>query len=85
MNGVALEAGDREHNRRRDVNGYIHLRRRTCGGFLVFLLVEFALNIPDEVMDDPSLEALTQLGVDMIMIVNVRFPVSFPEPPLTER
>lgn len=72
MQGVVLEAEDRDLKRRRNVSDYVDLRRRTCGGHLVFLLIEFTLNLPDSIAEDDRITSLTVQGVDMIMIVNVR-------------
>jgi hypothetical protein len=71
MCAISVEADDRNTNCRRKVDDYMALRRYTSGAFLVFNLVEFPIDLPEDVLMHPQVALLTKLGGDMMIIVNV--------------
>ncbi|PPQ95114.1 hypothetical protein CVT25_011657 [Psilocybe cyanescens] len=70
LRAVALEAEDRAANRVREFDEYFVLRRDTCGARPTLALIEFGLDLPEEVTAHPVIESLTQDAVDLIILVN---------------
>ncbi|CAA7262204.1 unnamed protein product [Cyclocybe aegerita] len=70
LRAVTQEAEDRANKRVRKVDDYLRLRRDTCGARPTLALIEFGLNLPNEVVRHPSLVALTEAAVDLIILVN---------------
>lgn len=68
---VAQEAEDRSKNHLRNVEEYLALRRHTCAASVVFSLIEFGLDLPIYVLEDPIISSLTRTAVDLILVVNV--------------
>jgi hypothetical protein len=71
VSAVVQEIDDRSCQRRRTVDEYLTLRKRTSGGYLVFDLMEFYLGLPDHVMKHPQIASLTEQAVELIIAVNV--------------
>ncbi|KDR68480.1 hypothetical protein GALMADRAFT_78470 [Galerina marginata CBS 339.88] len=70
MTAVIAEANDRTNSQYRNFEEYLVLRRNTSGTILSFVVVEFGLDIPDEVYNHPRVQALLQNGADLIIFVN---------------
>uniref|UniRef100_A0A8H7XMK6 Terpene synthase n=1 Tax=Psilocybe cubensis TaxID=181762 RepID=A0A8H7XMK6_PSICU len=70
LRAVSLEAEDRAMHRVRSFDDYFILRRDTCGARPTLALIEFGLDLPEEVTSDPVIQALTQDAVDLIILVN---------------
>ncbi|KAG6876332.1 hypothetical protein C0993_003968, partial [Termitomyces sp. T159_Od127] len=68
--GVVLQAQDRAQNYIRNVDEYFLIRRDTIGARPAFVVLEFGLNLPDEVFEDPIIQALTNACIDLIILSN---------------
>ena len=68
---VIDEASDRANGRVRDVEEYLKLTRLTAGGYPSFLAAEAGLNIPDEVMAHPALQAILSIAAESLVLTNV--------------
>ena len=68
---VVQQAGDRDSCRIRDVDSYFENRRENIGAKPSFALLELDMNLPDEVMTHPTIEKLTELAIDMLILGNV--------------
>lgn len=77
VTSVIQEANDRANGRLRTVENYLVIRRDTCGAKPTFALIEFGLDIPEEVLFHPSVSKLTRGATDLIAVINVRFPFLF--------
>lgn len=51
---------------------YLTLRRDACGGKSTLALIEFGLDLPEEVMQHATVQSLTRVAVELIIVVNVR-------------
>jgi Delta6-protoilludene synthase len=69
---VATEVHNRALEKKLDIDNYILERRHTSGGYLVLMLVEFAAQLPEDVILHPQVASLAEQGADMIILVNVR-------------
>ncbi|KAK1834411.1 terpenoid synthase [Podospora conica] len=67
---VVQQSRDRGHHRVRDIQSYFILRRDTIGTLPSFALIELHMNIPDHVMNHPSVQRMTDLCTDMVSIGN---------------
>ncbi|KAF9067678.1 terpenoid synthase [Rhodocollybia butyracea] len=70
VNSVIQEAVDRADNHIRDVSSYFQVRRGTVGATPSFALLEFTMDIPDEVMEHPVIREFIMGCVDMLIIGN---------------
>jgi hypothetical protein len=68
---VIDEASDRANGRVRGVEDYLKLTRLTAGGYPSFLAAEAGLNIPDEVMAHPALQAILSFAAESLVLTNV--------------
>ena len=68
---VIDEASDRANGRVQGVEDYLELTRLTAGGYPSFLAAEAGLNIPDEVMAHPALQAILSSVAESIVLTNV--------------
>lgn len=70
---VNLQAQDRDANQIPDLESFIDIRRDTSGCKSTFDLVEYAydLDIPQEVLEHPVIEALKQGSNDLVAWSNV--------------
>jgi hypothetical protein len=75
VNSVLQQAIDRADNYIRDVNSYFQVRRDTIGAKPSFTLLEFTMDIPDEVMQHPVIHELSIGCIDMLIIQNVSFEI----------
>ncbi|KAG6876666.1 hypothetical protein C0993_001380 [Termitomyces sp. T159_Od127] len=67
---VVQQAQDRAQNYIRNIDDYLLLRRDTIGAKPSFVLLEFKLNLPDEVFEDLVIQRLVNICVDMIILSN---------------
>lgn len=67
---VVQQAADRDDSRIRSVDHYFELRRDTIGAKPSFAILEVKMDIPDEVMNHPSIVKLTSACIDMLIIGN---------------
>jgi alpha-muurolene/germacrene-A/gamma-muurolene synthase len=72
---VNLQAQDRDANQIPDLESFIDIRRDTSGCKSTFDLIEYAydLDIPQEVLEHPVIEALKQGSNDLVAWSNVSF------------
>lgn len=70
---VNLQAQDRDANQIPDLESFIDIRRDTSGCKSTFDLIEYAydLDVPQEVLEHPVLEALKQGSNDLVAWSNV--------------
>ncbi|KAG6895365.1 hypothetical protein C0992_001627, partial [Termitomyces sp. T32_za158] len=69
---VAGQAQDRAQNYIRNIDEYFLIRRDTLGAGPAFAVLEFGLNLPDEVFEDPVIRTLTNVCIDLIILGNVQ-------------
>ncbi|KAG5727558.1 Pentalenene synthase [Termitomyces sp. T112] len=67
---VVDQAHDRDKNYIKNVDEYFLVRRNTIGAMPAFAVLEFSLNLPDEVFEDPVIQKLTNICVDLIILSN---------------
>ncbi|KAI0060237.1 terpenoid synthase [Artomyces pyxidatus] len=70
---VVVEATDRDISRVRNIEEYLRLRRYTVAVELCFVPVEFAMDLPDEVILHPTVVKLSKLVIDVIIFDNDLF------------
>ncbi|THU78335.1 terpenoid synthase [Dendrothele bispora CBS 962.96] len=70
VDSVVQQAVDRANDHIRDIEGYFRVRRDTIGAKPSFTLLEFTMDIPDEVMNHPVVQDLTIWCIDMLIIGN---------------
>lgn len=74
MQSVVQQAADRAENHVRDVDTYFENRRENVAVRPGFALLEFDMELPDEVLEHPVIVDLTTHCIDMITADNVRVP-----------
>ncbi|KAK7694474.1 Delta(6)-protoilludene synthase [Cerrena zonata] len=67
---VVQQAADRDHSHIRSVDHYFDLRRDTIGAKPSFAILEVKMDLPDEVLNHPSIVTLTAACIDMLIIGN---------------
>ncbi|KAG6895319.1 hypothetical protein C0993_009725, partial [Termitomyces sp. T159_Od127] len=67
---VVQQAEDRAQNYIRNVDDYLRVRRNTIGVKPSLVILQFGLNLPDGVFEDPVIQKLSTACVDMISIDN---------------
>lgn len=70
LEGVVKEALDRENKSVRDIEDYFNLRRQTIGVTPCFALLTRKMDIPSDILNHPTLEALRVACTDLILIAN---------------
>jgi Delta6-protoilludene synthase len=68
---------DHRMKRIRNVEGYLALRRDTCGVASTLSIIEFGLDLPEDVLRHPIVANLTEGAVKLIGIINVRCFIYF--------
>ena len=68
---VVQEAADRDTKHIRDVDSYFENRRENIGTKSCFAFLELDMNIPDDVMEHPTIVNLTNWATDIIIMDNV--------------
>lgn len=65
-----MQVSDRLGNRLPSLEEMLAIRRNSAGCRPLYPLVEYAhgLQLPDEVFDNPSIQELEDLGVDMVVM-----------------
>jgi len=71
VKALVQQAVDRSKLRIRDVQSYMDLRRDTVGVKPSFALLEQGLDIPDEVMEHPTIKDMTTASIEIIFLTNV--------------
>lgn len=73
LQGVQQEASFRTDGIPPDIQTYIEMRRDTSACKLVFDLIEYSLGLelPDDVIEHPSIMALNQCANDLVTWANV--------------
>jgi hypothetical protein len=71
LNGTAEQAEDRDTSRDRDVESYLEVRRRTIEVLPSFTILDMGVELPDEVVNNSTIEKLRNIAVDMTIIANV--------------
>ncbi|KAG6852845.1 hypothetical protein C0991_008616 [Blastosporella zonata] len=67
---VVQQAHDRAENHIRGIDDYFVVRRDTIGARPSFVVLTFALNLPDEVFVDPMIQKVTNACIDMLILGN---------------
>ncbi|KAG6894449.1 hypothetical protein C0992_006041, partial [Termitomyces sp. T32_za158] len=67
---VANQARDRALGYVRDIDEYLLIRRETIGAKQAFIVLEFELNLPDEVFEDRIIQDVIDACVDLIILSN---------------
>ncbi|KAG6867460.1 hypothetical protein C0993_002527 [Termitomyces sp. T159_Od127] len=67
---VVQQAQDRALDYVRDIDEYLPVRRRTIGVKPAFVVLEFCLNLSDQILEDPIIQRLTNVCVDLIILSN---------------
>ncbi|KAF8550942.1 terpenoid synthase, partial [Imleria badia] len=70
LEGDLQQAIDRTGHHLRDINSYFDIRRKTIGTAPSLVLLELALDIPDEVFSHPAIQEMILASTDMILIGN---------------
>jgi len=73
LHAVTQEAHDRADRKIRCIEDYMILRRDTCGARPTLALIEFGLDLPEEVTSHPVMVSLLNCAVDLIICVNVSY------------
>jgi hypothetical protein len=68
---VVEQAMDRDHNIIRTVDSYLAVRRDTIGAKSTFVVLEFDLDLPNDVLEHPTMVSLTNTTIDLIILGNV--------------
>lgn len=68
---VVQETNDKASGRLRTVQDYLKLRRGTTSSKSIFALIEFGLDLPDNVLSHPVVKRLTEGAADICAITNV--------------
>ncbi|CAL1709814.1 unnamed protein product [Somion occarium] len=67
---VVQQAVDRDRRHIRGVEDYLELHRDTVGIKLTFVILEAKMDLPEEVLNHPSIVTLISACIDMIIICN---------------
>ena len=70
LEAVGQQAVERDCFQLRTVENYFEIRRNTIGTRPSFVVLEFKMDILDDVMAHPSIVTLTDASTDMIAICN---------------
>lgn len=70
LNAVVEEVNDRSHRVVRDVDGYFAVRRGTIATRPTFAILLLSIDLPESVLDHPTIVELERLATDMVIISN---------------
>ena len=72
---VAQQSADRASGSIPDLESYVHMRRDTSGCKPCFALIEYAagIDLPDQIIDHPTIRALEEATNDLVTWSNVCF------------
>jgi hypothetical protein len=75
---VAQQSADRTSGSIPDLESYVYVRRDTSGCKPCFALIEYAagIDLPDEVVNHPTVRALEEATNDLVTWSNVCHPAS---------
>ena len=65
------QAADRSINHVRDIESYFQNRRENIGARPSYALLELGMDLPDEVLEHPTIVNLTTWSIDMLILGNV--------------
>jgi hypothetical protein len=68
--GVVQQAADRDRKHINSIESYFPLRRLTIGTPPAYGLIDLYLNIPDYMIEHPTVQRLSDLATDMISMCN---------------
>jgi hypothetical protein len=68
---VVEQAEDRDHNIIRTVDSYLAVRRDTIGAKPSFAVLEFDMDLPNDVLKHPTMVSLTNTTIDLLILGNV--------------
>ncbi|KAI0067235.1 terpenoid synthase [Artomyces pyxidatus] len=70
VNAVIEEADDRVHDRVRNIEDYLSLRRQTAGPYPSYFPCELNVDLPDEVISHPTIANLMRWVAESIALTN---------------
>ncbi|OJA11859.1 hypothetical protein AZE42_03257 [Rhizopogon vesiculosus] len=70
IRALVVEAFDRDQGHCRSINGYLKLRRDTCGVKSCFFVCEMGMDLPDEVFQHPVIAQLEECIIELCLIDN---------------
>ncbi|KAF9448636.1 terpenoid synthase [Macrolepiota fuliginosa MF-IS2] len=70
LQSVVVQARDRSKEHIRNLTDYFDMRRDNIGAKPSFAILELSLDLPDFVMDHPSVRTITVSAIDMLIIGN---------------
>lgn len=70
MDSVVQQSSDREHGCQRNIDDYLAIRRYTIGAEPSFVVNAMNMDLPDHVVEHPTLRRLELLAIDMIVMGN---------------
>ncbi|EIW79743.1 terpenoid synthase [Coniophora puteana RWD-64-598 SS2] len=70
LKSVVTQAADRDANVCRNIHEYLLVRRETVGVRVAFTPAEAPLSIPDDIFFHPSLQALSDCVIELVIIDN---------------
>ncbi|KAG6888069.1 hypothetical protein C0992_009725, partial [Termitomyces sp. T32_za158] len=70
MTAIVQEVQDRALGYVRDIDEYLPVRHETLGAKLSFSVLEFQLNLPDKIFEDPVIQRLINACLDLIILTN---------------
>lgn len=71
LHGTAQQAEDRGTAYIRDIASYLEVRRQTIGARPSFNILEMDMDLPDEVIEHPTIKEMELLAIDLTIIANV--------------
>lgn len=71
-----IQARDRSKEHIRSLADYFDMRRDNIGAKPSFAILELTMDLPDFVMDHPSIRIMTISAIDMLIIGNVCYGCS---------
>ncbi len=74
LESVVQQAADRNNSHVRGIESYLEVRRNTIGAKPSFALLEFDMQLPDEVINHPVIKELEKSCIDMLCLGNVSNP-----------
>lgn len=70
VDSVVQQSSDREHRCQRNIEDYLTIRRYTIGAEPSFVANAMYMDLPDHVVEHPTLRRLELLAIDMIVMGN---------------
>lgn len=70
VDSIVQQSYDRDHGCQRELQSYLALRRLTIGAEPSFVLNAMHMDLPDYIMEHPTIKKLEGLATDMIIVGN---------------